>query len=187
MSSVLITSTMKSEPGVPLSRDGKGAAPVSAAATWAFGGSADGSLGWGSAAVAALAGLTAPLAPATAAAVRNFRRLSFRLASFLGISSPLGIVWLLRRGSEAIAFETTITATPRHCTGHAGGMRPAPAGAVSPPQPCHRSRSGDLSVAPSKPTVNKFPPMMPSRHVGAWIWEWARHPRNQPALPRHPT
>src|SRR5580692_7858839 len=30
------------------------------------------------------------------------------------------------RGSEAITFETTIAATPRHCTGHAGGMRPTP-------------------------------------------------------------
>src|SRR5580658_3127282 len=97
MSSVLITSTMKSEPGVPLSRDGSGAAPVSAAATWAFGGSADGSLGCGSAAVADLAGLTAPLAPATAAAVRNLRRFSFGLVSFLGISSPLGIAWFSRR------------------------------------------------------------------------------------------
>src|SRR5580693_9781157 len=95
MSSVLITSTMKSEPGVPLSRDGNGAAPVSAAATWAFGGSADGSFCCGSAAVAAVAGLTAPLAPApaTAAAVRNFRRLSVTLVSFLGISSPLASLW----------------------------------------------------------------------------------------------
>src|ERR1700740_3302844 len=85
MSSVLITSTMKSEPGVPLSRDGSGAAPVSAAATWALGGTADGGLCCGSAPVAAWAGLTAPLAPATAAAVRNLRRLSFKPASFLGI------------------------------------------------------------------------------------------------------
>src|ERR1700686_2998232 len=137
MSSVLITSTMKSEPGVPLSRDGKGAAPVSAAATWAFGGSADGNLGCSSAAVAALAGLTAPLAPATAAAVRNFRRLSFRLASFLGIVVSLWhrlVVAPLVHGGEAIAFETTIKATTPHCTGHAGGMRPAPAGAVLPQQ-----------------------------------------------------
>src|SRR5580704_11073073 len=136
MSRVLITSTMKSEPGVPLSRDGSGAAPVSAAATWAFGGSADGNLCGGSAVVAALAGLTAPLAPATAAAVRNRRRLSFRLASFLGIVvSPWHHLVIAQRahGGEAIAFETTIAATTWHCTGHAGGMRPAPAGAVAPP------------------------------------------------------
>src|SRR6202050_3841275 len=135
MSSVLITSTIKSEPGVPLSRDGSGAAPVSAAATWAFGGSADGSLCCGSAAVEALAGLTAPLAPATAAAVRNLRRLSFRLASFLGIVvSPWHrlVVAPCAPGDEAITFETTIAATTRYCTGHAGGMRPAPDGAVSP-------------------------------------------------------
>src|SRR6202451_362674 len=135
MSSVLITSTMKSEPGVPLSRDGRGAEPVSAAATWAFGGSADGSLCGGSAVAAALAGLTAPLAPATAAAVRNRRRLSLRFASFLGIDiSPWRRLVLApcTYGGEAIAFETTIAATMRHCTGHAGGMRPAPDGAVSP-------------------------------------------------------
>src|SRR6202051_3567613 len=137
MSSVLITSTMKSEPGVPLSRDGNAPAPVSAAPTWAFGGSADGSLCCGSAGFAALAGLTAPLAPATAAAVRNLRRLSFRRAFFLGlVVSPLHRLVLapLVHAGEAIAFETTIKATTPHCTCHAGGMRPAPAGAVLPQQ-----------------------------------------------------
>src|ERR1700719_2141477 len=101
MSRVFISSTMKSEPGVPLSRDGNGAAPVSVAATRAFGGSADGSFCWGSAAAAAVAGLTAPLAPATAAAVRNLRRLSFTLASFLGILSPLGMAWSSRPARTA--------------------------------------------------------------------------------------
>src|SRR5580700_5765657 len=141
MSSVLITSTMKSEPGVPLSRDGNGAAPVSAAATWAFGGSADGSLCCGSAAVAALAEVTAPPAPATAAAVRNFRRLSFGPVSFLGISSSPWhrLVYApYTHGGEVIAFETTIAATPRHCTGHAGGMRAAPVRPGSPHQAAPR-------------------------------------------------
>src|SRR5208282_2329915 len=85
MSSVLMTSTMKSEPGVPLSCDGICGVPFSTAATWAFGGSADGNRCCASGAVADLAGVTAPVAPATAAAARNLRRLSFKLESFLGI------------------------------------------------------------------------------------------------------
>ena len=66
--------------------------PVSAAATWAFGGNADGNRGCGSGAVgvAALAGLTTPVAPATAAAARNLRRLNFRLEFFFGmVVSPI--------------------------------------------------------------------------------------------------
>jgi len=50
---------------------------------------------------APLAELTAPLAPATAAAVRNRRRLSFGLASFLGIGVSPGIAWLSRRARTA--------------------------------------------------------------------------------------
>jgi hypothetical protein len=66
--------------------------PASAAATCAFGGSTDGTRCCvsGCASVAALAGLTALLAPATAAAVRNFRRSSLGLffapEAFFGIS-----------------------------------------------------------------------------------------------------
>src|ERR1700676_4313134 len=110
MSSVLITSTMKSEPGVPLSRDGNGAAPVSAAATWAFGGSADGSLCCGSAAVAALAGRTGPLAAARggfggadgAAGAggggrgEEFSAVKLQACILFGHLVPLGIVWLSR-------------------------------------------------------------------------------------------
>src|SRR5271170_507256 len=83
MSSVLMTSIMKSEPGVPLSRDGITGAPVSAAATWAFGGRADGRRA--GVAVAAAAGLAAPAAPATAAAARNLRRLKSRREFFFGM------------------------------------------------------------------------------------------------------
>src|SRR5271168_1444290 len=84
MSSVLMTSTMKSEPGVPLSRDGMTGVPVSAAATWAFGGNADGRCCGVCGAVEAAADFTAPAAPVTAAAARNLRRLSFGLASCPG-------------------------------------------------------------------------------------------------------
>ena len=41
-------------------------------------------------------------------------------------------------GGEAIAFETTIAARARYCTGHTGGMRPAPAGAASSASAQHR-------------------------------------------------
>jgi hypothetical protein len=45
--------------------------------------------------------LTAPLAPATAAAARNLRRLSFRLASFLGIVVSPWHRWFSRRALTA--------------------------------------------------------------------------------------
>src|SRR5579862_2673602 len=67
-------------------------APVSAAATCALGGTTDGTRRCvsGCASVAATAGLTALLAPAAAAAVRNFRRSSLALffvpEPFFGIS-----------------------------------------------------------------------------------------------------
>src|SRR5262245_52684011 len=93
MSSVLMTSTMKSEPGTPLIRDCSfGGVPVSAAATCMLGGSAEGRrAGAASGAIAGVApfatGATVVAAPATATPARNLRRLtsgrgSFRLMDF---------------------------------------------------------------------------------------------------------
>src|ERR1700704_1248993 len=84
MSSVLMTSTMKSEPGTPPIRepDNSFGVPVSAAATCIVGGSADGR-GAGAAlgdvadvAPFATGGVTAVAAPATATLARNLRRLT---------------------------------------------------------------------------------------------------------------
>src|SRR5262245_45728468 len=79
MSSVLMTSTMKSEPAGPRVRGMAGATPVAAAATAADGGS---TAGRGTASVASVAevaafvltGVTALAAPATATLARNLRR-----------------------------------------------------------------------------------------------------------------
>src|SRR5215510_7385264 len=93
MSSVLMTSIMKSEPGTPPMRDWANSFGVwvSAAATCMLGGSADGTRGAGAAlgevaCVAALAtgGVTAVAAPATVTPARNFRRLTSRRGSDCG-------------------------------------------------------------------------------------------------------
>src|ERR1700716_2603120 len=88
MSSVLITSTMKSEPGTPPIRGNSFGVPVSAAATCILGGSADGRRG-GSAfgrvagvAPFATGGVTAVAAPATATPARNLRRFTSGRGSF---------------------------------------------------------------------------------------------------------
>src|SRR6266511_1062066 len=80
ISSVLMTSTMKSEPGTPPMRDVDNSfgVPLSAAATCMVGGSAEGRRGAAlvDVVVAACAGGTAVAAPATATPARNLRRLS---------------------------------------------------------------------------------------------------------------
>src|SRR5882762_11819773 len=82
MSSVLMTSTMKSEPATPPIRASSFGVPVSAAATFMVGASAEGSRAGaasdGVADVAAFAtgGVTAVAAPATATPARNLRRLT---------------------------------------------------------------------------------------------------------------
>src|SRR5713226_6400633 len=82
MSSFLMTSTMKSEPGTPPIRGNSFGVPVSAAATCIEGGSADGTRAGAAvgvvAVVAALAtgAVTAVAAPATATPARNLRRLT---------------------------------------------------------------------------------------------------------------
>src|SRR5882672_605399 len=73
MSSVLMTSTMKSEPGMPLTLASSRGVPVSAAATFAEGGSADGARGSGLSAAPAGRGAIA-VAPAAITPVRNCRR-----------------------------------------------------------------------------------------------------------------
>src|SRR2546422_8097320 len=78
MSSVLMTSTMKSEPGTPLTRAISGGVAVSALATCAEGGSAEGARGGLLSPVVApaarAAGDIAVAAPAPTTPVRNLRR-----------------------------------------------------------------------------------------------------------------
>src|SRR5215468_2943245 len=82
MSSVLMTSTMKSEPGTPPMRGNSFGVWVSAAATCIEGGNADGTRAGAAAgavawvAAVATGGVTAVAAPATAAPARNLRRLT---------------------------------------------------------------------------------------------------------------
>src|SRR6266516_2998339 len=91
MSRVLITSTMKSEPGTPPMRelDSSFGVPLSAAATCIVGGSAEGRRSGAPVEVAAFAaGVTAVAAPAIATPARNLRRLTsgcgcFRLIKLL--------------------------------------------------------------------------------------------------------
>src|SRR5579871_4961223 len=96
MSSVLITSTMKSDPATPLMRDCAAAAgiSISTAATCALGGTAEGARGTSGARAARAAGASAPAALAATAPVRNFRRAGFNRESLLAIvtSVSLGIV-----------------------------------------------------------------------------------------------
>src|SRR5258706_2116043 len=77
MSSVLITSTMKSDPGMPLTRASSRGVPVSASAALPDGGSAEGALGaLGACATRAAerTGAIALAAPAATTPVRNLRR-----------------------------------------------------------------------------------------------------------------
>src|SRR5258706_10379869 len=92
ISRVLMTSTMKSDPGTPPMRacDNSFGVPLSAAATCIVGGNAEGrrAAALVDAVVAACAGGTALAAPATATPARNLRRLTcgrrwFRAMAFL--------------------------------------------------------------------------------------------------------
>src|SRR5262249_18222573 len=95
MSRVLMTSTMKSEPGTPPIRGSSFGVAVSATATCMVGGSAEGRRGaLADASVAAelaTGGPSAVVAPATAAPAKNLRRLTsgrgcFRAMGFLPCS-----------------------------------------------------------------------------------------------------
>src|SRR6266851_1374670 len=90
MSSVLITSTMKSDPGMPLTRASSRGVPVSASAALPEGGSAEGALGaLGACATrsAERAGAIAVAAPAATTPVRNLRRSAFGPVSLRVIDS----------------------------------------------------------------------------------------------------
>src|ERR1700722_866696 len=103
MLSVLMTSTMKSEPSGPSAFPAAFGMPVSAAATCALGRSADGrragvsetSAPGAVAARAASCGDTAPAAPATATPAMKLRRLTF---------GPFAFESVLRRPLRAIYF-----------------------------------------------------------------------------------
>src|SRR5262249_37967758 len=94
MSSVLITSTMKSEPGLPGTRGSSPGGCVSAAAICIVGASAEGTRGAGSAAFAT--GVTAVAAPAATTPVRNLRRSGFA-SCVMALSS-----WIFLRGDSKL-------------------------------------------------------------------------------------
>src|SRR5262245_41926745 len=91
ISSVLMTSTMKSEPGTPPTRDGSRGVPVSAAATIADGSRAEGprggAVGGPASAAGAAGGVSVLAAPAATALARNVRRPTFPPGSFCAIVS----------------------------------------------------------------------------------------------------
>src|SRR5712692_11842090 len=92
MSSVLITSTIKSDPGMPFTRASSRGVPVSASAALPEGGSAEGALGTlGACATrsAERAGAIALAAPAATTPVRNLRRSAFGPVSLRAIDSSL--------------------------------------------------------------------------------------------------
>ena len=135
--------------------------PVSAAATWAFGGSADGRRLAPAAApsVAAFgAALTAPRRRRRRTPARNLRRLSFRLGSFLRhLVSLAASLWATPRfaltaprGQFGGIYQA---GTARHACVIPGGMRrgAGPALAASGRAAARRRRN--------RP-VNEFPPMM---------------------------
>ncbi len=92
MASVLMTSTMKSDPGMPLTRASSRGVPVSASAALPEGGSAEGARGGLACATtsAERAGVIAVAAPAATTPVRNLRRSAFGPGSLRAMvfSSP---------------------------------------------------------------------------------------------------
>src|SRR5262250_2305848 len=98
ISRVLMTSTMKSEPGTPPIRGSSFGVAVSATATCMVGGSAEGRRGAlmdASVVVAAFAagGASAVVAPATAAPAKNLRRLTSGRGCFRAMGvSPLRVM-----------------------------------------------------------------------------------------------
>src|SRR5436190_15646265 len=134
MSSVLMTSTMKSEPATPpirlLSACG---VPTSAAMDCAVGGSAEGSLLSAATVASAIRGAAAPAAPAIATPVKNLRRSTFEPDPF-----EAGILRTMMRPSIFLAAtrmrrcagprfygrrncSTRLVAWRQSCPAHAGG------------------------------------------------------------------
>src|SRR5216684_4825813 len=137
MSSVLMTSTMKSDPATPPIRDSSCGVPVSAAATCMVGGSAEGRAGLAPVAVVApfaAGGVTAVAAPATATPARNLRRLTSGRGSLRASLRAMEHLPRLSRVScaarirPARACEANITAARRAWE---GGCRRRPTGPTS--------------------------------------------------------
>src|SRR5262249_27839493 len=111
MSSVLMTSTMKSDPATPPMRGSSFGVPVSAAATCIEGGSADGRGADGASgdvvdvAPSATGAVTAVAAPATATPARNLRRLTSGRGSlrFMEFSLQICQVRLAKCGLSSTA------------------------------------------------------------------------------------
>src|SRR6267142_5682552 len=74
---VLMTSTMKSDPGMPLTRASSRGVPVSASAAFPEGGRAEGARGACATTSAERTGVIAVAAPAATTPVRNLRRSDF--------------------------------------------------------------------------------------------------------------
>src|SRR5262249_44778729 len=113
MLSVLMTSTMKSEPGTPPIRFGGSSlgTRVSAAATYSFGGRAEGAFGaFGSSALRA--GAAAAAAPAATMLVRNWRRSVMRISS-LSAGGNLSPEPPTKKGSEQFLCNKTAHADAR--------------------------------------------------------------------------
>src|SRR6267143_841893 len=106
MPSVLITSTMKSEPGMPLTRASSRGVPVSASAALPEGGSAEGALGACATRSAERTGAIAVAAPAATTPVRNLRRSAFGPVSLRVIDSSSS-------GNPGDDSNTLRTAAPR--------------------------------------------------------------------------
>src|SRR2546427_728218 len=85
MPSVLMTSTMKSDPGMPLTRASSRGVPVSASAAFAEGGRAEGARGACATTSAERTGVIAVAAPAATTPVRNLRRSAFGPVSLRAI------------------------------------------------------------------------------------------------------
>src|SRR5262249_59977228 len=150
MSGVLMTSTMKSDPAGLLAGGRAGGTPVSAAATGAEGGSAEGRGGAPVADVADVAALAAAgaTAPATATPARNLRRSTFE--SSRDIVTPFRLIG--RRSSAASGQNVAPRIAPIHscrgqqfavmkCAGRARVMRAAPTLLPSVPRRlCFRKR-----------------------------------------------
>src|SRR5262249_16471316 len=150
MSSVLMSSTMKSDPAGLLACGSAGGTPVSAAATAAEGGSAEGRGGAPVADVADVAALAAAgaTAPATATPARNLRRSTFE--SSRDIVTPFGLIG--RRSSAASGQNVAPPIAPiaagrsqqfwqTGCAGPARRLRAAPTLLPSVPRRlCFRKR-----------------------------------------------
>src|SRR5258708_15355622 len=116
MSSVLITSTMKSDPGMPLTRASSRGVPVSASAALPEGGSAEGALGACATRSAERAGAIAVAAPAATTPVRSLRRSALGPVSLRVIASSSS-------GNPGDDSNTLRTAAPRPAKSGASFLR----------------------------------------------------------------